>query len=358
MRKVRLLALSALLLCVHAPHSPSAATASTPLTPNLKVIGVEEAWARGLTGKGVVVALLDSGVDMSAPELAARWCGGSNSWFDPYGEHPASPIDLDGHGTQMLGVILGGDESGTPIGVAPDAQWIAARVFNDRGRATSEAIHQALKWVLDPDGDPATKDAPQVVNSSWSSTGALCNPEFDADLRALRAAGILPVFAAGTGRPVSPADSPEAFAVGALAGDGESLYFDTALGPSTCAGRTAIYTQLTAPGEDIYTTDRFALYTTVSGTSLAAAQVSGALALLLSAKPTLTADEQAALLKGTAVDLGESGPDNRFGYGRINIAAAIDRVLAPDLTLLMIGVLTAVLVGAATILKRTHGSIS
>lgn len=345
------LPLLALLVCLRASQ---ATLASAPLAPNLNLIGVEAAWARGITGQGIVVALLDSGVDMTHPELAARWRGGSNSWFDPYGEHPEGPVDFNGHGTQVLGVILGGDGSGESIGVAPDAQWIAARVFDDRGRATTEAIHQALKWVLDPDGDPATDDAPHVLNNSWSAIGTLCNPEFDDDLRALRAAGILPVFAAGAGGPVSPADSPEAFAVGALAVDGKSVYFDSAFGPSTCGGQEAIYPQVSAPGEAILTTDLFGLYSVLDGTSLAAAHVSGALALVLSAEPALTADEQEARLIETAVDLGLPGPDNEFGYGRINVAAAVpvDDAPASDPTWLMIVVLVAVLIGVVVWQQR------
>ena len=109
MKKAMLLLLSNLLICICAPPDSSAATAS--LAPNLKLIGVEPAWARGITGKGIVVALLDSGVDMNHPEFEARWRGGSNSWFDPYDEHPEGPMDASGHGTQMLGVILGGAES-------------------------------------------------------------------------------------------------------------------------------------------------------------------------------------------------------------------------------------------------------
>jgi len=356
-KKIVYLGLSVLLACAHAPPTAPVAAAShasivSPFENNLTIIGAQEAWSRGITGRGIVVAVLDTGADMTDPELAARWRGGSNSWFDPYGEHPDAPVDPEGHGTQVLGVILGGDASGAHIGVAPDARWIAAKIFDDRGRATTDAIHQALRWVLDPDGDPTTDDTPQVVNNSWSFAGALCNPEFADDLRALRAAGILPVFAAGTSEPVSPADLPEAFAVGALAEDGVAMYFDSARGPSTCGDVSTIYPQVVAPGEDIYTTDRFGLYATSSGTSLAAAHVSGALALLLSADPTLAADEQATLLEESAVDLGERGPDNKFGYGRVNIAAALDRVLAPDLTWVMIVVLSVVLAGAVILQRR------
>jgi subtilisin family serine protease len=330
----RLLLIALLLSLAVVPLQPTSAAGEprnevTPVEPNLTLIGAPEAWARGVTGKGVVVALLDSGVDLTHPDLAARWRGGPNSWFDPYGEHPDAPIDLSGHGTQVLGVILGGGAGGSRIGVAPDAQWIAARVFDDRGRATTSAIRAALRWVLDPDGDPATDDAPQVINNSWASAGARCETEFAEDLRALRAAGILPVFAAGLSAPVSPSDSPEALAVGALAEDGATLYFDSARGPSACGDNVRTYPQIVAPGESIYTTDRFGLYTTDSGTSLAAAHVSGALALLLSADPALTAEEQQALLTKTAVDLGAPGADDLFGHGRVNVAAALDRVLGP-----------------------------
>lgn len=330
-----------------AAHRSRAAPA--PVEANLKLIGAPEAWARGVTGQGVLVALLDTGVDVTHPDLAARWRGGANSWFDPSGEHPDAPIDVDGHGTQVLGVILGGDAGGSRIGVAPDAQWMAAKIFDDRGRATVSGIHRALQWVLDPDGDPATADAPRVLNNSWSSAGAPCDLEFSEDLRALRAAGILPVFAAGVNAPVSPADLSEALAVGALAEDGETLHFDSAHGPSSCSGDAAIYPQVVAPGANIRTTDRSGLYTTLDGTSLAAAHVSGALALLLSADPSLSADGQASILTETAVDLGERGPDNEFGYGRIDIGAALERVRpGPQPSpFVLTGVLALLLIGVA-----------
>jgi subtilisin family serine protease len=311
-----------------APNRPTSSSDAAPTGDNLLAIGAPQAWARGITGKGVVVAVLDSGVDITHPELAARWRGGSNSWFDPYNEHPEAPFDPLGHGTQTLGVILAGDASGMSLGIAPDAQWIAARVFNDRGRATVSAVHKALQWVIDPDGDPDTDDAPDVVNNSWSLVNPKCDLEYTDDLRALREAGILPVFAAGLRGSVSPANTSQAFSVGALA-DANTISRDSPAGPSIC-DESLVFPQVVAPGEDIRTTDRFGYYTTLKGTSFAAAHVSGALALLLEADATLTPDEQAAILTETAVDLGEPGADNRFGYGRIDIARALDRVLGPD----------------------------
>ena len=169
---------------------------ANPPEQNLSIIKAPDLWNLGLYGQGVVVANMDSGVDVSHPDLSARWRGGSNSWFDPYGQH-STPTDLNGHGTWTMGVMVGGDAGGTSIGVAPQAQWIAVKIFNDRGKSTATAIHLGFQWLLDPDGNPNTADAPQVVNNSWAFGAPGCNLEFRLDLQALRAAGILPVFAAG-----------------------------------------------------------------------------------------------------------------------------------------------------------------
>ena len=105
---------------------------------------------------------------------------------------------------------------GTAIGVAPGAQWISARVFNDQGSSTTSAIHRAFQWLLDPDGDPATPDAPQVVNASWSFANPGCNLEFAPDIQALRAAASCPSSRRGTLRapprvpPTTRAPSPSA----------------------------------------------------------------------------------------------------------------------------------------------------
>ncbi|MFM8319968.1 MAG: S8 family serine peptidase, partial [Chloroflexota bacterium] len=238
--------------------------------------------------------------------------------------------------TQVLGLIVGGAETsaggaeisagGAAIGVAPQARWIAARVFDDRGRASAGAVHLAFQWLLDPDGDPATPDAPQVVNASWAFGAPGCNLEFQPDLQALQAAGITAVFAAGNYGPEpasspSPANYPEALAVGAV--DHYDLpYLYSSRGPAECGGTRPAFPDLVAPGVDLRTTDLSGLYTTASGTSLAAPHAAGGLALLLSHFPTLTlADRRQALLAGT-YPLSETIPDPSFGYGRLDLLAA------------------------------------
>jgi subtilisin family serine protease len=311
------------------PLSPPAA----PPEQNLSVINAPTLWSLGWQGQGVVIGVMDSGVYGSHPDLTARYRGGSNSWFDPYGQHPTTPFDANGHGTWTTGVLIGGEAGGTAIGVAPQAQWIAAKIFNDAGGSTTTAVHSAFQWMLDPDSNPGTPDAPHAVNNSWGFAAPGCNLEYQLDLQALRAAGILPVFAAGNSGPnpstsVSPANYPEAFAVGNV-NNSDVIANDSSRGPSACGEAQTYYPELVAPGVSIRTTDLLGFYTNASGTSVAAPHVAGALALLLNAFPNLTVDQQAAALSTTAVDLGPAGPDDTYGAGRLDVLAAYNSLIEP-----------------------------
>ena len=302
------------------------AQAPAPPEQNLSVINAPALWDLGLTGQGVVVANMDSGVDINHPDLSAQWRGGGNSWFDPHGQHPTTPTDLSGHGTWTMGVMVGGEAGGTSVGVAPHAQWIAVKIFNDAGSSTASAIHEGFQWLLDPDDNPATPDAPHVVNNSWTNAYPGCDLEFELDLQSLRAAGILQVFAAGNGGPspgtsYSPANNPSAYSVGAV-DNNDALYGYSSRGPSACD--TSTFPDLVAPGVAVHTADLYGSYTDATGTSLAAPHVSGGLALLLSAYPDLGHSEQESALIGSAVDLGAAGADNDFGHGRLDLLAAYE----------------------------------
>jgi hypothetical protein len=294
--------------------------------PNIEQISAPEVWVTGYRGQGVVVASLDSGVSMSHDDLVSRWRGGTNSWYDPFNQHPGYPIDLSGHGTAVMGIMVAGEVNGTAMGVAPAAQWIAARIFDDRGFSTETAIHLAFQWLLDPDGDPATADAPHVVNNSWGSTTPGCNLAYQADLQALVAAGILPVFSAGNFGPMegtgtSPGNYPDALAVGAV-DDADIIWPLSSRGPSDCGEPAAIFPEVVAPGVAIYTFDRAGTFATRTGTSMAAPHASGVLALLLSAYPGTSVQDQRQALLQTALDLGDTGADNTYGYGRLDAMAA------------------------------------
>ena len=318
---------------IQAPDALVLASVPAEVEPNIAQVRAPDLWDLGYRGAGVVVASMDTGVDGTHPDLADQLRPGPGSWFDPYGQH-ATPTDLNGHGTQTMGIMVGRSAGGSAIGMAPDATWIAAKIFNDNGVATSSAIHLAYQWILDPDGDPTTADAPSVVNESWALGAPGCNLEFEPDLEALVAAGITPVFAAGNfgpsaGSAPSPANNPAAFAVGAI--DGTDAIADfSSHGPTSCGRAGSVtYPDVTAPGVDIASSGRYGLYETSSGTSVAAPHVSGALALLRGAFPQLTAAQIEAAVRASAVDLGPTGPDDVFGTGRLDVRAAFDLLDRP-----------------------------
>jgi serine protease AprX len=292
----------------------SAATfdAAVPASPVLQSIGAPEAWRAGFSGKGVTVAIVDTGVDGLHPDLTGSFRGGSTDWFDVHGEH-RQPVDRHGHGTQITGLVTGTGASGQTLGVAPQAKWIAARVYNDRNIGRLSHLHRIMAWLLDPDGKPATPDAPQIVLNAWGlgDRPGVCDDEFAADLRWLRAAGMHVVFAAGNGGPmdnssVSPANNRGALAVGALDATGQPTLFSSR-GVSACDARP--YPDIAAPGELVRTTDisvaGVPVTTLGTGTSYAAAIASGELALLWQARPELSAADREVLLRPTP---GEARP--------------------------------------------------
>jgi serine protease AprX len=301
---------------------------------NLNAVHAPQLWSSGYTGSGIVVANMDTGVDPAHPDLAAKWRGGSNSWYDPHGQH-ATPYDPAGHGTQTMGLMVGGSAGGTAIGVAPDARWIAAKLYDDAGQARYSDIHLSFQWLLDPDGDLATVDAPDVVNASWGLVGTAgqCITEFSADIDVLRTAGIGIAFAAGNDGPapltsLSPGNDPLAFSSGAV-DDTLAIAGFSSRGPSACDG--TVYPNLVAPGVNVKTADLsfggLPLYATVAGTSYAAPHAAGAMALLAGAFPNAVIGQLEAAMTGSARDLGVAGEDNSYGSGLVDVQAAYQFLL-------------------------------
>ena len=154
---------------------------------------------------------------------------------------------------------------------------------------------------------------------------------FEPDLQALRAADILPVFAAGNAGPnpstsLSPANNPSAFAVGAI-NTQESIYGEGSRGPSACGGSNSIYPHLTAPGVSRVTTERYGQYYNPTGTSLAAPHADRRSGFAVGRVPSFVRGTSAKGILAGAVDLGISGPDMNFGYGRLDVRSAFDRLV-------------------------------
>lgn len=298
---------------------------------NLSAIEAPGLWDLGYTGQGIVVASMDTGVDMDHPDLTNKWRGGTNSWYDPNGEH-ATPYDAVGHGTQTMGIMVGEDAGGTAIGVAPGAEWIAVKIFDDADVATESDIHLGFQWLLDPDGDPNTDDAPDIVNNSWGLTAGLndCIDIYQTDIQALKEAGIAVVFSAGNEGPapstsISPANYPETLAIGAI-DDTFTIDDFSSRGPSACDG--SIFPEVVAPGVSVKSSDlTFGgvfpdSYAYVTGTSYAAPHVAGAMALLKEAFPNVSVSMLESSIKQSALDLGPPGEDDAYGYGLLDVTGA------------------------------------
>lgn len=308
------------------------------LQNNLVAINVEAAWDKGYTGSGRLVCSFDTGVHGNHPAYASRWRGRApgaewhHAWYDPY-THSEFPFDAGTHGTHTLGIMVAHPPGEEPLGVAYEAEWIAAGILISW---SVEKILQSYEWAVDPDGNPSTiRDVPDVINNSWGMS-ADCDPTFWNAIDLVEAAGIVNTIAvdnsgpgyASVNSPESRAESPFVnFGVGNLNPHqpGYPIHPNSGRGPSPCDS-TSIKPELTAPGTQIYSTLPSG-YGNRTGTSMACPHVSGAVAILRQVNPSLTVEQIKSVLMTTAVDLGTPGPDNTFGWGLLDVGAAVDRVL-------------------------------
>jgi hypothetical protein len=299
---------------------------------NVSRVRADEVWhALSISGTGAVVASIDTGVDWLHPALRESYRGYNphgpaehvHNWFDATGAGALYPVDGHGHGSHTLGTMVG--QGG--IGVAPGARWIAVRMLNNHGYGYDSWIHAGFQWVLAPEDDPSR--APDVINCSWGSENAYLTT-FQEDLRALRAAGVLPVFASGNDGPGrgsmdSPASLPEAFAVGAVDNYGDVAGF-SGRGPSPWG---EIRPHVVAPGVHVSSSTPGGAYEMKQGTSMAAPHASGIAAMLRSVSPTLSITKTVHLITSTAVGMGEQIPNNDSGWGRVDAFAAVAALVRP-----------------------------
>ncbi|MCA9946513.1 MAG: S8 family serine peptidase, partial [Anaerolineales bacterium] len=279
----------------------------------------------GIDGSGVTVAIMDTGVDWQHPDLADNYRGKgadgsidhSGSWFNAVFPTDTVPVDTLGHGTHVAGTAVGHNG----IGVAPGAKWIAVNIADAKGFIWESDVHRGNEWLLAPNGDVSL--APDVVNNSWSSP--LPNTRFVDDIAALQAANIQVVFSAGNSGPFSgsigyPGGYPDVLSVGASDEMDEVAWFSSR-GPSSQTSQLKPW--LVAPGWQIWSAQPGGGYGLNSGTSMAAPHLTGAIALLLSANPTLTRSEINQILADTAVPIDPPQPNNDSGWGRLDAYTAV-----------------------------------
>ena len=304
---------------------------SDQFTYGLIKLGIPEIRQKyNLTGQGVTVGLLDSGW-AEHPDLGDR----VKRSRDFVSNKPANqPNDGHGHGTHCLGTIGGGDTSGKSIGVAPGVEFIVGKIYrDDAGTEVSKQL-EAMQWIADPDGNPETADHPRVISNSWGwKLHQMPNPEaFQDAVRTWRQLGIVPVFSAGNSGPWKetigfPGGFPETIAIGATDSDDEIASFSSR-GPVLRGGTPLSKPNIAAPGVDVYSGNLSGGYVKMSGTSMSAPHVAGVIALMLQAFPDLGVESIEEILEETAKDLGDVGFDYKFGHGRVDALAAIERVLS------------------------------
>jgi hypothetical protein len=278
-----------------------------------------------LTGSGVKVGVIDTGIDPNHPDLKDK----AVAWKDFVASKP-DPYDDQGHGTHVCGTIAGGSSSGLAIGVAPQARLMVAKVFTSSGTADTSNILSAMQWIADPDGNPSTADQPALCSNSWG--GGPGRKVFLEATQRWVSVGVFPSFAAGNSGPgASTVGTPggflEAFGVGATDLNDAIADFSSR-GPVTWDERQYTKPDISAPGKAVTSAKAGGGYTALSGTSMATPHISGILALLYQANPSMTIAQARELLERTAQDLGDPGKDNTFGAGRANALAAAQIVVS------------------------------
>ncbi|MCA1713484.1 MAG: S8 family serine peptidase, partial [Actinobacteria bacterium] len=301
-----------------APVSTAAAIEAAVGDPEWGVakIGADVAWNEGVRGAGVVVANVDTGVEYDHPALVNQYRGNDGgtfthdyNWWDPSGICGDAPCDNAGHGTHVMGTMVGGDGPGPfspDIGVAPSAKWIAAKGCEDFS-CSEEALLSSGQFILAPTDsnglNPDPSRRPDIVNNSWG--GGPGDIFYLETVEAWRAAGIIPVFAAGNPGPScgdggSPGDYAASFSAGAT--DSNDVIADfSGRGPSPFG---KVNPDISAPGVDINSSVPGGGYASFSGTSMASPHTAGALALILSAEPALIGNVEGTTdaLRNTALD--------------------------------------------------------
>jgi len=291
------------------------------LDKSVPQVGAPTAWKAGYTGKGVTVAVLDTGYDTDHADFAGRV--GATKNFTPTG----TVDDKYGHGTHVASIALGSGAAskGKYKGVAPDAKLAVGKVLDDNGSGQFDWIIAGMEWA-------ATGAKAKVVNMSlggWPTDGT--DPMSLAVNRISKQYGTLFVIAAGNfGRDGSigtPAAADAALSIGSVT-KADKLSEFSSRGPRL--GDNAIKPDLAAPGSDIVAARATGTfpdeavdenYARLSGTSMATPHVAGAAAILAQQHPDWTGDRLKAALMGTAKPLGTLGP-NAVGAGRLDLVRA------------------------------------
>jgi subtilisin len=272
------------------PVSSQSAKPPKTTTWAIKRLKGDRLWAAGYTGKGVLVGHLDTGVDGVHPALVDAI--GAFAEFDMAGNQVdgAAPHDSGEHGTHTAGAIVGRPIGKGAFGMAPQAKLASAMVIE--GGQVVERILGGMEWVV--------SQGIHILSMSLGLRGY--TPAFQALTDSLRAANILPIFAAGNEGPNtsrSPGNYANVLSVGAM--DSDDTVPDFSSSEQFSRADNPLVPDLVAPGVDILSCIPGNSYATTSGTSEATPYVAGLAAMLLQAKPSATADELQKAIQDSCV---------------------------------------------------------
>lgn len=270
---------------------------------NLPEIATERGWNVTRGKQDIIVAVVDTGVQLDHPDLKGRLVKGTNI-VDP----SAPPEDDVGHGTHVAGIIAAEVNNNEGVaGMTWYTKVMPVKALDNSGAGTTYSVAEGIIWAAD--------HGARVINLSL---GNYAQAQFLHDaIKYAHDKGIVIVSASGndnTDRPGYPAAYPEVVAVGATGSDEQRAPYSN----------YGDYVDVAAPGTSIASTYPGSRYAALSGTSMATPHVAALASLMLAADGTLTNDRIAALLGQTARDLGAAGKDPEFGYGQIDVRAAVD----------------------------------
>lgn len=345
--------------------TPTRTLLPTSIEPNLTHINVDQVWAQGIDGQGIVVANIDSGVRYTHLALVSQYRGNlgndtfdnNYNWWDPApGGGSRAPEDPDGHGSHTMGIIVGDDNGANKIGVAPGAQWIACKTFETLDEDYTISLLECGQFMVAPwnlnGTNPDSDKRPHIVNNSWGDCGFTYNNWYDGILNSWLASGIYPIFANGNASNcgydtppglntvTTPARSGKVTAVGST-GLNNGLYAPhSTWGPTdnpdliNPRGHADLKPQVVAPGVGIRSAmrDSDTAYIYLSGTSMSAPHVAGLVALMWEAAPCLLGDyaNTETIIEQTATPIayndgyGARVPNYATGWGEINALKAVN----------------------------------
>jgi len=302
-------------------------------------IGATQVNNMGFTGKGVTVAVIDTGVaphkDLSDKETGKSRIIG----FKDFINNREEPYDDNGHGTHCAGDMgaNGASSEGKNVGPAPDASIVGVKVLSASGSGSFSGIIQGIQWVV----ENKDKFTPPVKVISMSLGGTATLPSDDDPVcqavEVAKKSGIVVLIAAGNSGPKNktigtPGIEPSIITIGAFDDRGTVDRADDKIAYFSSRGPTIdneVKPDLVSPGYNITSLKPGGGYTTMSGTSMATPVAAGVVAAMLEANPNLSPDEVKDILKSTAEDRGLD--PNTQGSGYIDSEKAIKKALEKTL---------------------------